>query len=82
MSIDVFLTAVHIEVRRARELFPSPDGLLAATFEEAGEVAKAMLEEPEDRIWQECVQLAAMACRLATEGDPTLDGVREERGTD
>lgn len=76
---DRFLQAVRLEVARARTLFPKSDGLLAALSEEAGEVAKAMLDEPMDRVWKEAVQVAAMALRLATEGDPTLSAIREAR---
>ncbi|KKK78948.1 hypothetical protein LCGC14_2838390, partial [marine sediment metagenome] len=28
------------------------------------------------------VQVATIACRIATEGDPTLAAIREERGAD
>lgn len=74
-----FLSDVYVEVRRAADLFPKPDGLLAALTEEVGEVARAMLDETEQRRYDECVQVAAMAMRLALEGDPTLDAVRAGR---
>lgn len=77
-----FVSDVAVEVTRARELFPDPAGLVAAFGEEAGELCKAMLEEPRDRIRAEAVQAAAMACRLALEGDPTLAAVRAKRGAD
>lgn len=76
-----FLSAIHTEVLRARKLFPKPDGLMTALTEETGEVAKAILDEPWPSVVQECIQTAAMAMRLATEGDPTLDSVRAARVT-
>lgn len=78
-STDHFLTAVQLEALRAQTLFPNPAGLLTALVEEVGEVAKAMLDESMDRVRKECIQVAAMALRLATEGDPTLDAVRAAR---
>ena len=74
-----FLQAVLMEANRARKLFPQPDGLMTALVEEVGETAKAMLDEPWDSVRQECIQVAAMALRLAIDGDPTLDGVRAAR---
>ena len=70
------LMAVHAEVGRARGLFPRPDGLLAALVEEVGEVARALLSESDQRVREECIQVAAMAIRLAEEGDPTLAALR------
>ncbi len=80
MTTD-FLQEVREEVARARTKFPQPDGLLAALSEEAGEVAKAMLDEHWQNVRKECVQLAAMAFRLAEEGDPTLTPIRRKRAT-
>jgi len=76
-----FYIEVSSELIRARYKFPEGKHLLAALFEEAGEVANALLERdylvnrysPEEHnrhVWNECVQTAAMALRLATEGDP------------
>lgn len=82
MTDSSFLDLVEKEALRARTLFPRPHGLLAALHEESGEVAKAMLDEPWENVRTECVQLAAMCLRLATEGDPTLDEVRKRRGAE
>lgn len=78
-ALHRFLYRVGREVQRARELFPSPDGLMTAATEEAGEVAKAVLDQPWNEAEDECVQAAAMFVRLALEGDPTLDEVRARR---
>lgn len=72
-----FITAVMSEVKRAREKFPSPSHLALAHAEEAGEVTKAVLDFTQkggsrNAIWKEAVQAAAMALRVACEGDPTV----------
>jgi hypothetical protein len=73
-----FLSDVADEIERAREKFPSSNLVLAACTEELGEVAQAMLKAaagkgPVEDIWKEAVQLAAMAMRIATEGDPSFE---------
>lgn len=77
-----FTADVLAEVARARAKFPAPAGLLCALTEEVGEVAKALLDEPRARLYRECVQVACVATRLATEGDPTLDAMRCAKGLD
>lgn len=62
------------EVLRARELFPGNQYMLAALSEEAGEVARALLDHARGHktaleVFVECVQVAAMAIRVAVEGD-------------
>jgi hypothetical protein len=78
--LSAFLDEVADEHARATAKFPDPGCSLAALTEEAGEVAKAMLDEPSDRVRKECVQLATMAARVALEGDPTMSGYRDRRG--
>jgi len=68
------------ETHGARLKFPDPRGLMMALTEEVGEVAKALADESPERIREECIQVAAMAIRLAEEGDPTQDWVRHQRG--
>jgi len=80
----VFLNAIVDELAKARKMFPEGRHLLAALNEEQGEVANALLErdyltdplaEPKDHdlhVWEECVQTATMALRLAVEGDPSF----------
>ena len=70
------------EINRARSKFPRPDGLLAALTEEVGEVARALLDKPWSEVYAECVQVAAMAQRLAEEGDPTMADIRQRRDLD
>lgn len=78
-QVRAFLKAVEREVWRARLKFPSADGVMAALTEEVGELAKAMLDEPVENVQDEAVQVAAMACRVALEGDPTLFETRKKR---
>lgn len=73
-----FLLDVMSEIRGAKEVFPTNDKLHIAFTEEAGEVSKALLdchrdEDTEESVYNEAVQAAAMACRLACEGDPDFE---------
>jgi|GEM_PF-1760571 len=75
----VFMHAAVREVQRARQKFPMPNTTLAALTEEVGELAKALMDSGEgdpkqrrDDIWNEAVQVAAMAMRVAIEGDPAF----------
>ena len=76
-SLHQFLMDVAAEVTRARHLFPSNQDQLAAFSEEAGEVAKAFIDyrnddETAEGLMIECIQAAAMAARLALEGDASF----------
>lgn len=77
-----FLHDFGIKVSKARAKFPSAAGSMCALTEEAGELAKAMRDEPRWRVYAEAVQVAAMAARACLEGDSTLDAIREKRGAD
>jgi NTP pyrophosphatase (non-canonical NTP hydrolase) len=81
-SPEQFFREALEELQRARAKFPRSDCSLAALTEEVGELAKAMLDEPVERIWKEALQVAAMACRVATEGDPTMADYRKQQGLD
>lgn len=75
-----FLTDVHAELARARKKFPLSNCSLAALTEEVGELAQACLKVragvwDKKRIYDEAVQVAAMACRVAVEGDASLAAV-------
>lgn len=82
MTETEFMQEVLAEVKRARAAFPSNEHVAHALTEEAGEAIKALMDEGTDAVVAECVQAAAMALRVALEGDPTLDGLREDRGLD
>lgn len=77
-----FLREVEIEIRRGRAKFPGDRVTMVAFAEEFGEVAKALLDEPGAQVWQEAVQAATMAARIAIDGDSSVDGFRQERGLD
>lgn len=67
-------TAIHdlkSEIDRAVTKFPSNKHLLAALMEEVGELAKALLEGDEE-YYLEAIQVACVAIRIATEGDPSF----------
>lgn len=68
VSLTGFLADVQREVESARAKFPGNGYMYLALAEEVGEVAKALLER-DDGLYAECVQVAAMAMRLAEEGD-------------
>lgn len=78
--VGAFLHRVEQEVERAKELFPDPAYLTVAFAEEAGETVKAAMGEPWENVYTEAVQAAAMACRLAVEGDPNMIPYREKHG--
>lgn len=75
-----FLFAVSKEVMRARRKFPSSYGSMCALTEEVGELAKALMDEPEVNVWAEAIQTACVAMRVATEGDASIDPIRVKRG--
>lgn len=82
MADAEFLAMMMNEIESARKKHPSPDAMLAAIFEEGGEVAQAMMDKPWCEVRKECVHLAVTALRLAVEGDPTLRGFRVAKGLD
>ena len=76
---EAFFRAVLKELEHARRAFPATHHLGLALTEEVGEVAKALLDESQSRVYAECVQVAAMALRVATEGDAALYYRRRNR---
>jgi hypothetical protein len=86
-EIETFLENVAAEVHRAIVKFPQPNPTLAALTEEVGEVAKALLHLREGKahswgdVYDEAVQVAAMALRIAVEGDPTIGSVPNSENT-
>lgn len=70
-----FAEKVYAEQKRASEKFPDNKRLLGALVEEVGELAKALLKikesgEPPKNVYDEAVQVASTAYRLAAEGEP------------
>lgn len=76
MNDAQFLKAVAAEVKRARRKFPGENATNAALVEEVGEVSTALMFEPWSAVIAEAIQVAAMACRLAVEGDVTFQDWR------
>lgn len=74
---EIFINMVLDEALRARTKFPNPSGLLAALTEEVGELARALMDQGDGEVYNEAVQVAAVALRLALEGDPSLREVRK-----
>lgn len=62
------------ELAFARTKFPSNEFKLAALMEEVGELAQAMIDHARGKktkaqVYEEAIQVAAMAIRVAEEGD-------------
>lgn len=73
-ALTKFLADVEREVQGAQRKFPGNLDKIAATAEEFGELAQAMLHHkrgigPAADVYAEAVQLAGMACQLALGGD-------------
>ena len=82
-----FLQSVYMELFRARAKFPSANLSFVALVEETGELANALLklrgavamqnseliEQRKDAVVKEAIQVATMACRVATETDESFD---------
>jgi hypothetical protein len=79
LTDHAFLTLVKNELKNARTKFPESNAVNCALVEEVGEVSTALMYEPWNRVVAECVQVAAMAARLAVEGDPTMTEFRNEK---
>ena len=72
------LEKVRLELARSREKFPSNQHQLAALQEEEGELAESLIEHSLGNggavdVFEEAVQAAAMAIRVATEGDAAFE---------
>jgi hypothetical protein len=74
------LADIEAELNRARSKFPSNEDILPALMEEVGELAQALIQhkhEPHKNkthvdIYNEAIQTAVMAIRIASEGDPNF----------
>ena len=78
--VQQFLSQVETEVSFARQKFPDSDACMVALTEEVGELAKALLSESLANVYKEAVQVAAMAARVAIDGDPSLARYRHYHG--
>jgi len=69
-EISAFFDDVQLEHAHAVTKYPAPNKNLAALVEEVGEVARALLEnKPREQLYNECVQVATMAVRIAMEAE-------------
>jgi len=69
-----FLADVAHELSRARAKFPGNTLQMMALTEEVGELAQALIDhrmgkQTEEQVYREAVQVAAMAVRVAVDGD-------------
>jgi hypothetical protein len=71
-----FFDEVRAELARARAKFPGGPLTTIALMEEVGELAKATIEESQERVYDEAVQVAVMAIRCAIDGDKSADEYR------
>lgn len=70
MELDKWNVLFEAELIRARRMFPDVEFGLAALTEEVGELAKELMDNPSScRVLEEAIQVAVVACRIATEGD-------------
>lgn len=72
-----FISALRVELTNARRKFPSANFSMLALIEEVGELSQAVLKHAAGkwevtRVFDEAVQVAAMAIRVATENDNSL----------
>jgi len=75
-SFFTFTVRMCAEYQRAEQKFPEGKRLFGALSEEVGEVARALLKieesgESPQNVYDELIQVAATAYRLATIGDPS-----------
>jgi hypothetical protein len=82
MTEDEFMAAVRAELARARAKFPGRRLMALAMVEEAGELTKALLDEPRASVVKEAIQTAVMAARVALDGDESVDAWRKLKGLD
>lgn len=80
--VDVFLDEVRAELIRARAKFPGDRIMTLAMSEEAGELVKAVLDEPAANVRKEAVQTATMAARIVLDGDSSVNEWRAAKGLD
>lgn len=77
-TTESFINGLQAELIAARQKFPSADASIVALMEEVGELAQALLERDSEAIWHEAIQVATMACRVATEVDNLMKTYRQQ----
>ena len=73
-KLEKMFADIRQEIEDTRQKFPGNHHKLAVLSEEVGELAQAMLQheydgQPAINVYREAVQVAAMAIRVAIEGD-------------
>jgi NTP pyrophosphatase (non-canonical NTP hydrolase) len=79
---EEFIIEILDEVERAREKHPGVDVAMAALTEEVGELAEALMDKPWGEVRKEAVQVAAVALRVALEGDDSMLKLRAKKDLD
>jgi hypothetical protein len=74
---DLFVEHVTAEIAKARAKWPNNTDTLAALTEEVGELTQAIFHHEQGivsaaQVWREAVYVAAMALRVATEGNAEM----------
>lgn len=82
VNVGRLINEMNAELVRARRKFPGDRVTYTALCEEVGELAKALLDEPRERVREEAIQVAVMAMRVVLDGDSSYDELRKERGLD
>lgn len=67
--MENILLEVEKEIEAGRREFPGNKNMLGALGEEFGELARALLEGDPAKRREEAIQVAAVAIRIAIEGD-------------
>lgn len=80
--VEQFLDEVRAELQHARSKFPGDRLMTVALAEEFGELCKAVLDEPAERVRKEAVQTAVMAARVVLDGDGSVQEWRQAKGLD
>lgn len=79
-DVDEMLATIRRELVRARAKFPGRNLTLVALMEEVGELAKAAMDKPRERVFKEAVQVAVMAMRVWLDGDHSVEYRRAQNG--
>lgn len=79
-AVGRVIEETSMEIVRGQINYPDPALLVAALGEGFGDLSKAMLKGTKDEVVRRAVQVAAMAIRVAVEGDPKFDAHRQAAG--